>query len=272
MVKLRYDEMKSLFDRYGFYTLESLGILMSQADVSSEVYMAYNTIYAKKFNENRAEFEGMNEYTESCFIDNFDISEITDSLDSLTEDELDFFKELICKGKQLVASRIIVENVTNFMTRYNEVVLEPSSLPIASEGFNDAELDKFLGKFSLNDLDLLSTVLKNNYDYNISAIAASFRRVYDDKLAKQESYRAGEHKLSELKKKLSSLTEKELDLLDLLVSSASMCLSSNPDIGYESEVEDLADLEMAIDKISAEKNKQLELKNKNNANNIVKDL
>lgn len=83
------NEAKKFFEKFSLQSLESLDLILPNTDPI--INAAYVSVYNKKFEEVRDEYEGMNEYDYITKVLNFNISEL-DDISKFNDDEISYLK------------------------------------------------------------------------------------------------------------------------------------------------------------------------------------
>lgn len=95
-LNMKYDRLKEILDTCDLSELDSIEILLGHVKSYDLKLMnnAVNSVYQQKWDKDRGEFEGINEYDYITRISNFDISKIFTS-NELNSYELIFFKKIM---------------------------------------------------------------------------------------------------------------------------------------------------------------------------------
>ncbi len=89
---MNIEEAKKFFNKFSLESLESIDLILPNNDPI--INGAFISVYNKKFEEQRDEYEGMNEYDYITRMQNFNIKEI-DNIDNFEKEELICLKKLL---------------------------------------------------------------------------------------------------------------------------------------------------------------------------------
>lgn len=238
---MSFEELKKLFERYDYYTLDSLSILLDYAekyDLGS-TYSALNFVQQKKYDSMSEEFEGRNEYDYICRIGNFNISEISKSLNSLNNNELMYLYSIASNALNSITN----VNALDWQIRpkIEEFIKKCSNqLESKTEVFTDEEIEVFLNKYSITELDALNIIFGYVSSYDMKRIHKIFEKVYQEKYKCEVGTTPKKISILDITAKNTSLSYKELNYLCKLVEDASLYLDSVRDFGdsYKQVIED----------------------------------
>lgn len=247
MVKLSFDELKKLFDKFSLDSLESLYVLISESDI--DVWSAYSNVYKKKFEPCRDEYEGINEYDYLCRLHNFCIKEIEDNIIAFTQKELKFL-EFLLKNNGINDKNIFDTLLSNIFERNLEI---------------------FFNKYSFSELNSFKVILGYICDDYVTDVFKVFNKVFE----KKSNDKFTDCNLLNILKKNNKLSDEEFLFLYKLVSDASCFLSSVQDYSYvyESMIDDFDINEYPILGMSKLENALCEeLEKKNNGKFLEKNI
>lgn len=242
---LSFEEQKKLFERYDVYTLESLDLIYDI--IREDTPLSFSIIFDKKYEENKDNYEGRNEYTYGTRLSNFDISEITKSLNDLSDQELAFISIPIQKAISTInpdqEEIKIIPKLIEF-EKVQQASLNNRFTPIF-KGMLPKDIKNFFSKFSLSGLEYFDNIL----DYCNHDRINDIRRVKNEALdTKYKKYKNNvmtiptvkNFNLTQFKSSLSSLTDREMEFLHELVENAAMYLSCIQEYSdyYKEEIED----------------------------------
>lgn len=237
---LSFEEQKRLFERFSANTLESLDTLYYYI-LDENLPLSLKIISQQKYEENAENYNGRQEITEDLLFQWFDISEIIESLNDLSDEELTYISSPIIRaiskidptGKNLAITPKLLE-----FEKVQQEVLTKRVTPI-SNGMLPKDVKNFFKKFSLVGLEHFDEILDYTHHERIDDI----RRVKNEALGiKHKKYTnnstttissVDHFKLTNLKAAFSSLTDRELDFFHELVEDATLFLDSVQE--YESE-------------------------------------
>lgn len=253
-------DLKKLFGKYDLYTLDSIGFLLGLGkNYDKKTNIAFDSIYQRKYDLEKDNMEGRNEYDILTIMQNFDLSEINDNIDNLTPSELEYIHGIVDKAligikKRKIAEDHIISDLEKFLNKYSERVLNYSNLPTLDDNFTDDEIREFFNKYSFNELNAMGLLFLYLFDTNICRLSELYNEVLEDK--KMEFYsKKGTiitpigYKVSILSKKNELLNYKELELLGKITESSSMCLDSVKDhIDAYDEYKEVSILNDSIEK------------------------
>ena len=263
---LNFEEQKKLFERFSVYTLESLEILYDVIEQDSP--LSFRIVFKKKYEENRDNYEGRNEYTYSTKIDNFDISEITNSINDLTDQELAYITNPIFKTISTINPREeeikIIPKLLEFQ-KAHEASITNRFTPIY-KGMLPKDVKNFFLKFSLVGLEFFDDILDYCSDPRINdikrvkneALEIKHKRYLNNNASTLSTVR--NFKLSQLQASFSSLTDIEIEFFHGLIDDAAMyldCIQEYSDY-YKEVIEDFNLNDYPINEV----NKLLDLINK----------
>ena len=215
-----------LFNRFSLDTLESLETLLLYCDKGNKFHSIIGPILDKKFEENRIEYEGMNEYDVITRILNCNLSEIKYNAESLTTEEILIIKDLLESAREKINPAKIVESIIPII-KENEDALD-EYLP---EGITDMEISKMLTKCSLVELDAIKIMANNSFDVDMNALVIIdneyLRREFKNRKNIVFDVDQMEQGLNSLISSYSKFNKRELEYLHYLVCEANMFISSS---------------------------------------------
>ena len=234
-LNLKYEEIKKLFDRYNMYTLDSIDLMLKFAEGYDldDTNKAFINIYNKKYNEERDNLEGRNEYDYITRLKNFNIDEIIGSMEELSKEELKYLNDLVLAAvyhiKENKIESSMLPKLKEFMVYHDKELI--NYLKPTIDYLNEDEIKEFFNKYNVSELELFDLIFENTKSYNIKDIKKIKNEVYNDKYAElTNNFEVGVmpkgtsvEKLS-LKNKL--LNEKELNFFHDLVEDAASYLDS----------------------------------------------
>ena len=243
---LDLDGQKKLFNRYNIDTLDSIDLIYDI--IGENTPIGFKIIFDKKYEENRDNFEGINEYTYGTRIDNFDISEITNSLEDLSDEEFAYITRPLFKAISTInpndEEKIILPKLAEFQTSQSNEVAKRFT-PIYKEMLLQ-DIKSFFFKFSTAALENFDSIL----DYTNHEQLDDIKRVRDEAYESiKRKYKnnpvaslsnTDNFKFYMFAGNLDKLNDLELDFFHDLVENASMyldCIQEYPDY-YKEEIED----------------------------------
>lgn len=270
---LDLDGQKKLFNRYDIYTLDSIDLIYDM--IGENTPIGFNIIFDKKYEENRDNFEGRNEYTYGTRVDNFNISEIINSLKDLSDEEFAYITKpilkVISKGieKSEEIAPILPKLVEFQASQSNEVAKRFT--PIYKEMLLK-DIKSFFFKFSTATLENFDSIL----DYTNHEQLDDIKRVRDEAYESiKRKYRnnpvaslsnTDNFKFYMFAGNLDKLNDLELDFFHDLVENASMyldCIQEYSDY-YKEEIEDfnleeypIKEMHELLDAIKKEESKRI---------------
>ena len=244
---LEFGEQKELYDKFSVDTLESLDTIYYYI-IDEKPPIAFNIIYQQKYEENADNYNGREELTESTLIDNIDISEITNNLKNLSDQELSVISrpiyKAISKADPSNPDLKLMKKLMEFNNEFN-IEIEKRFTPIY-EGMLPKDVKEFFLKFSLTGLEFFDNIL----DYTNHDRIDEIKRVRNEAIeAKHKRYTNNStttistvtnYNLTQFKSSFKSLTDLELEFLHSLVEDASLYLDSIQDYSdyYKEIIED----------------------------------
>ena len=238
---------KKLFDRYNIYTLDSLDLIYDI--IGEDTPIGFNIIFDNKYEENRDNFEGMNEYTYGTRISNFDISEIISSLKDLSDEEFAYITrpifKAISKGLEEGEKEVpILPKLIEFQTVHTKEV-EKRFDPIY-KGMLLKDVKSFFFKFSTAALENFDNILDYTNHERLEDIKRVRNEAYDSNIKKYQNNPVSSlsnidcFKFYMFAGCIERLTDLELDFFYSLVEDASMyldCIQEYSDY-YKELIED----------------------------------
>lgn len=273
---LDLDGQKKLFNRYNIYTLDSMDLIYDMIDENTPI--GFKIILDKKYEENRDNFEGMNEYTYETRVDNFNISEIINSLEDLSDEEFAYITRPIFRaiskeneGNEEISP--ILPQLLEFQTSQSNEVAKRFT-PIYKEMLLK-DIKSFFFKFSTASLENFDSIL----DYTNHEQLDDIKRVRDEAYESiKRKYKnnpvaslsnTDNFKFYMFAGNLDKLNDLELDFFHDLVETASMylnCIQEYPDY-YKEEIEDfnleeypIKEMHELLDAIKKEESKRIKEK------------
>lgn len=248
-----------LFDRYDVYTLYSLGFLLTLAkDLDLFPNAAVSRLIAKKMEEDKDNFEGMEEYDDLTIMHNFDITEIMDDLGNLNSTEFNYLRSL---AEKAIKNTKEMENIDEEVKTHLEVFVERCNYEEVSSykenidsDFTDKELKALFNKYSAQELESFKLIFTFALDIDLRRISNIYNEVLDSKLEElRKEYSVPVtplgYRISSLATPTKSLNSKELGLLARITESSSMCLESVADkLDYRYEYKEVSNLNDSLDK------------------------
>lgn len=236
-LNLNYDQIKNLLDKYELETLESFDVLLNCVEDYydlNETNNAYINVYRKKYLENIEEYEGRNEYLSyGMQVNNFDITEMIDKIDELSEDELIYLNTMVnqalkCTKPDAIEAKVLPELLEFRNAQENKT--EKNELPTI-DGLSSKDMEDLFNKYDVVELEVFASILKFVVDYDTTEIAKVIEKVYKEKYELlQANYKVGvkptNFKISDLGKVNELLTENELEFLHTMIENAAMYLDS----------------------------------------------
>ena len=228
-ITLSFEDQKKLYEKFSVDTLESLDTLYYYV-LEEKPPLSFNIVYQKKYEENADNYNGRNEIVESVQIANIDISEITNRIDELSDQELRVISEPIYKAIAIIEPGTeLVPKLLEFEIKHQQVLTDRVT-PIAY-GMLSKDIKNFFLKFSLVGLENFDEILNYTHHEGLKEI----RRVKNEALEqKHKKYvnniatslsTVHNFRITDLKAVATSLTERELNFFLDLVNSASLVLN-----------------------------------------------
>jgi len=234
-LNLKYEEIKKLFERYDMYTLDSIDLILKFVNdyELKDTNLAFINVYNKKYQENKDNLEGKNEYDYITRVLNFNIDEIINSIEDLSKEELkylnDLVKSAVCYIKENKIESNILPKLKEFMVYHDKELI--NYLKPTIEYLNDAEIKEYFNKYSVTELELYDLILENVKTYNVRDIKRIKKEVYQEKYkVLTDEFEVGMLPIGitveVLSRKDKVLNEKELNFFHDLVEDASSYLDS----------------------------------------------
>lgn len=235
-------EIKDLFEKYSSRTLDSLGIILMwvrnyRMDATNRAFKEVYTgdtsgKWEDKFNEK--------EYIDK--INNFDLSEVDNSIGELGETQLKFLSNIMEDALSHVESHDTIEVPiipTILITMFN-INNKLADMDKERNILFPNEMKNFFGKYDIMELKSFDVIFK--YVYNIGCLC-DIMHIRDEVLKVKINTTPGdisEYNLSNLTKKNNMLNDQELNFLLALLSDAAFFFSVTSDLATIYEVtEDL---------------------------------
>lgn len=266
-LNMSYEELKDLFNRYSWSTLDSLDILFTFVDKYNlnNTNLAFINVFRKKYMENIDNFEGRNEYDYITRINNFDLSEITDNTNLLNKYEINYFKNI---SENALANIDEKDELRKKIIPSIKKLISKCSLPsleTIDDDFTKEELDSFFDKYTTLELQAFGVLLGFVNDYELANIIKSYNKVQNKKYSEfvgsfENKDVPFEFSLSMIKNKNEILDDKELELLNKLVGSASIFLDSIDQFDVENERRELYILDNSITNEIDKRNSKVQIK------------
>ena len=240
-INMTYEELRIFFERYNVYTLDSIYIMLNiiGENDSKKKNKAFNTAYNKKYNEEKENFEGRNEYDYITMVGNFDLIEITNNINELSDKELGFITDIVKTTMYTLREDRLEKSIEpaldEYLRAYDKEFIK--RLKPAISNLTKKEIKEFFNKYNTVELEAFDTILEYTKDYNIRDIRRIKKEVYNTKYNEltnnyEVSVKPINFKLSDISKKNKELNNTELDFLHLLVESASLYLDSIQEFDY----------------------------------------
>ncbi|MBQ9019084.1 MAG: hypothetical protein IJ097_02065 [Bacilli bacterium] len=240
-INMTYEELRIFFERYNVYTLDSIYIMLNiiGENDSKKINKAFNTAYNKKYNEEKENFEGRNEYDYITMVGNFDLIEITNNINELSDKELGFITDIVKTTMYTLREDRLEKSIEpaldEYLRAYDKEFIK--RLKPAISNLTKKEIKEFFNKYNTVELEAFDTILEYTKDYNIRDIRRIKKEVYNTKYNEltnnyEVSVKPINFKLSDISKKNKELNNTELDFLHLLVESASLYLDSIQEFDY----------------------------------------
>ena len=215
-----------LFNKFSIDALESLETILKYSDKNMELYSVIGNILSKKYEEEKNDFEGMNEYDVICRVLNFNLAEIKSNVDSMSSEELFILKELLDTAITKISPELIEAAIVPILKENIDAI--NSKLP---DDLSDKEIEKLLSKCSILELDAIYTIVQNAEDMDRVRICEIIKEEYKRRHFKNRPYchiSIGEieHGLYGLLENISKFNLRELKFLEPLTEDASIYISS----------------------------------------------
>ena len=233
MKEMTYEDYVEFFDKFDFNSLETLNFLVPCVNKDEERAFIY--VYNKKFDEEREEFEGENDYDAIARRLNFNVEKVKNSIDTnkFNKRELSYFKNLLNNIPEKEEIHYNNDDEEEIDLTYDELV-------------------NMFNKYSLPELDVMSAILNYVQEYDMTDVNQSINDVYNKK--EKIYYNTVRDYIYEIDKfnifKVNEiLSERELNFLYKLVENSSFFLSTVRDYRdeYENTIEDFNIEEYPID-------------------------
>lgn len=247
-LNLKYEEIKKLFERYDMYTLDSIDLISKFVNdyELKDTNLAFINVYNKKYQENKDNLEGRNEYDYITRVLNFNIDEIINSMEDLSKEELkylnDLVKSAICYIKENKIESSILPKLKEFMVYHDKELI--NYLKPTIDYLNEEEIKEYFNKYSVTELELYDLILENVKTYNVRDIKRIKKKVYEEKYkVLTDEFEVGMLPIGitveVLSRKDKVLNEKELNFFHDLVEDASNYLDSIQE--YENEYKEVCE-------------------------------
>ena len=222
----RNDTEYELFNKFSIDALESLETILKYSDKNMELYSVIGNILNKKYEEEKIEFEGMDEYDTICRVLNFNLAEIKSNVDSMSKEELFILKELLDTAINKISPELIEATIVHILEE--NVAVINSKLP---DDLSDKEIYNLLCKCSILELDAIYTIVQNAEDMDRVRICEIIKEEYKRRHFKNRpychiSFGEIEHGLYDLLENISKFNLRELKFLEPLTEDASIYISS----------------------------------------------
>ena len=234
-LNLKYEEIKKLFERYDMYTLDSIDLILKFAkdyDLD-ETNKAFINVYGKKYNDERENLEGRNEYDYISRLRNFDLDEIINNMEELSKEELEYLNNLVKSAESHIKDTnkesSMLYKLEEFMVYHDKEVMD--FLKPTVDYLNEEEIKEFFNKYNVGELELFDLIFENVKSYNIRDIKRIQNQVYDEKYEElTNNFEVGILPegacVESLSKKDKLLNENELNFFHDLVEDAVSYLDS----------------------------------------------
>ena len=243
---LDLNEQKKLFDRYSINTLESLELIYEI--IGEDTPIGFDIIFNKKYEENRDNYEGRNEYTYGTRLHNFDMSEIMDSLDDLSDQEFAYLTNPLFKALSVIKEdqpeAVLIPKIFAYKMA-QEKSLNNRFTPVY-KGMLLKDIKSFFFKFSTAALENFDNILDYTNHERLNDIKRVKDEAYDSNIRKYKNNPVTSlsniscFKFPMFAGCIERLTDLELDFFHDLVETASMYLDCIQDYSdyYKEEIED----------------------------------
>ena len=218
------DMLRKFFDRYDIFTLDSIGILYTASKKKQPIELT--SIYKNKFNENKDELEGMNEYTYDTMLSNFNLDKVMESLPDLTDEELSYITNLISSTIYSIESTqkeaSIIQKLNDYIKPYIKEFKNRSIF--VRENISLSDIKSLFSKYNHFEIDAFNIIFQYIKQDNILEIKnvknearqlAAYERRYDNKDYKKAT-------IEDLIKKTKELNNRQLETLYTFIAEAVM--------------------------------------------------
>jgi hypothetical protein len=234
---MEYTKTKELFNRYNSHTIDSVEVLLDYIE-EPVLRKVIKELSKQKYEEDREEYEGRNEFDSITRILSFDLSEIEEKFYKLDDEEANYLKTIsIETSKKLNEKDYREENLKTKLEKFsddcNRYIMElhqeaPGPIP-------DDELEEFFEKYDAVSLMAFDKIFENVIKYNMSNSRAIKKIVLQRKIVEMrindetipENYEISVEKISKRTEELvknKELTENEAYYLSDIVEDAAMFL------------------------------------------------
>ena len=234
---MEYTKTKELFNRYNSHTIDSVEVLLDYIE-EPVLRKAIKELSKQRYEEDREEYEGRNEFDSITRILSFDLSEIEEKFYKLDDEEAKYLKTISMEAsKKLNEQDYREENLKSKLKTFaddcNRYIMElhleaPGPIP-------DDELEELFEKYDVPSLMAFDKIFENVIRYNMSNSRAIKKIVLQRKIIEMrindetipENYEISVEKISKRTDELvknKELTENEAYYLSDIVEDAAMFL------------------------------------------------
>lgn len=224
---LDYEGLKKLFNKFNIYTLDTIAVLyeINKQDTPG----AFDVIFDKKFEESRDDFEGMNEYPYCTKYENFNLQEVINKLNTLSDLELNYITDLVVNAVNTIepadeAMKLIPKLVEYEKAYADETIIRLTPL---ENGMTSESIEKFFAKYGINELELFDQIFKYSSHEKITNIKRIQKEVLESKIKRYKNNPVAslntlpDLELANIANTNKELDDRELEFLHDLVEDAS---------------------------------------------------
>ena len=243
---LEFEDEKKLYEKFSVDTLESLDTLFYYV-LDEKTPISFNIVFQKKYDENADNYNGREETTEKMLLDNFDISEITNSLKYLSDNEFEVISKPICKAISITipseTNTKLAQELIEFEQAHQEEIVKRIT-PIYKDMLQK-DIKNLFSKFSIGGLEFFDNILNYVDHERIDDIKRAKNEALENKYKKYKgnvttiSDANKVFNLTQFKSSFPALTDLELEFLYGLVEEAALYLNCIKDYSdyYKDEIE-----------------------------------
>lgn len=251
-MKMSYEEERNYFNKYSKETLEFIGTLYDISDM--EEPLSYSVIYKKKCREIKTDIE----------IDNsFNSKEIIDTLEELSKKELSLISNLI---KNTINDIDPKEDEFKIMPQLIEIykAIDKEKIKFITPIIDDmylSDIESFFDKYNTEELRLFDTIFEYYKIPELIQIESIKER--SSKRKERKNIEINNNikptlKLSDMKRKHSLLTNRELNFLHTLVNNAKVYLDDIQ--GYNDDEYTILEINALLESIEKEQTSREKVK------------
>lgn len=268
-LNINSDRLEQLLDACNLEELESFDILLSNVKnydlrLTNEVF---KKVQQKKYDRQKSDYEGMNEYDLITRVSNFNVTTIPDHVSY--QYDIVFLKKIMMEAIKNIKNTKnpmyldIIPNIEEALKKINSSL---NRLIDIRSIISDEKLETMFNKFDVIEIKKLNKIFEFNEEYNTEKMLDIGNKVYEEKIdnrvlsyeeaVKEYSY----YDIIDLSNKKNELNEEELELLsDIIDDSLQGLINYKRKYGLKQENYDK--LETSLFNLSGAFRKELENRN-----------